>query len=267
MTQSLEINKKQYLSSAELAKKFDYTSDYISKLARDEKVLGTRVGRSWFIEPESLRTYIQQLEVEKRINKETLSRQRKLELVHKTPSRAPTETLESGQVFKPAFLAVGQAAIVFVCGILIGTVSYTAYTEGLQPDDVFATVDNGVVHLSTSVQNNFEFISDLGMTSRPSVATPLLSTTDGNQVLQDGTGPSLNTEGVYAEFPKSSNLELLAQPNYEEDNLSPSELQLPFSDEIEVNVTDDDAVHVRPVFRDSSGDFYELSVIPVKADE
>ncbi len=111
MAQSLEVNNKTYLPSVVLAKEFNYTSDYISKLARDEKVLGTRVGRQWFIEPESLRTFILQLEVEKRIIKEDLSLERKRERIEKLQNNkgANKNTL-------PAVIVGGKSLAVIMSG-------------------------------------------------------------------------------------------------------------------------------------------------------
>lgn len=54
MSQQLRVNGKQYLQSNELASTFGYSADYLGKLAREEKILGTQIGRQWFIEPESL---------------------------------------------------------------------------------------------------------------------------------------------------------------------------------------------------------------------
>ena len=59
----LLINGKKYFPSSTLCTSFGYTSDYLGKLAREEKILGTLVGRQWFIEEASLKTFLLKTEV------------------------------------------------------------------------------------------------------------------------------------------------------------------------------------------------------------
>ena len=79
MSQSFTVNGKEYLQSNVLASSFGYTSDYIGKLAREEKIIGTQVGRQWFIEPESLKIFLHKVQVEKEFRKIELRQLRKIE--------------------------------------------------------------------------------------------------------------------------------------------------------------------------------------------
>ncbi|MDO8518168.1 MAG: helix-turn-helix domain-containing protein [bacterium] len=54
----LEISGKRYLSSRRAAKQYHYHSDYIGQLIRSGKVVGTKVGRAWYVDAESLETYL-----------------------------------------------------------------------------------------------------------------------------------------------------------------------------------------------------------------
>lgn len=53
----LEISGKRYVSSRRAAKQYRYHSDYIGQLIRAGKVLGTKVGRAWYVEVISLEAY------------------------------------------------------------------------------------------------------------------------------------------------------------------------------------------------------------------
>lgn len=53
----LEISGKRYLSSRRAAKENHYHADYIGQLIRSGKVIGTKVGRAWYVEEESLGAY------------------------------------------------------------------------------------------------------------------------------------------------------------------------------------------------------------------
>lgn len=56
----LEISGKRYISSRRAAKEHKYHSDYIGQLIRAKKVAGTKVGRAWYVEIESLAAYFNQ---------------------------------------------------------------------------------------------------------------------------------------------------------------------------------------------------------------
>ncbi len=54
----LEISGKRYISSRRAAKENKYHSDYIGQLIRAGKIIGTKVGRAWYVETGSLARYI-----------------------------------------------------------------------------------------------------------------------------------------------------------------------------------------------------------------
>lgn len=55
----LEISGKRYISSRRAAKEHHYHTDYIGQLIRGRKIKGTKVGRAWYVEEDSLRAYLQ----------------------------------------------------------------------------------------------------------------------------------------------------------------------------------------------------------------
>jgi excisionase family DNA binding protein len=54
MTNSILIDGKEYISSDRAAKLVGYTKDYVGQLARAGKIKSKRIGRSWYIEEESI---------------------------------------------------------------------------------------------------------------------------------------------------------------------------------------------------------------------
>ena len=54
----LEIAGRRYLSTRRAGKEHRYHADYIGQLIRSGKVVGKKVGRSWYVEEESLITYL-----------------------------------------------------------------------------------------------------------------------------------------------------------------------------------------------------------------
>ena len=54
----LEIAGQRYLSTRRAAKDHKYTSDYVGQLIRAGKVVGKKIGRSWYVEERSLNAYL-----------------------------------------------------------------------------------------------------------------------------------------------------------------------------------------------------------------
>jgi hypothetical protein len=54
----LEISGKRYLSAKRAAREHRYHSDYIGQLIRSKKIVGEKVGRSWYVDAESLEAYL-----------------------------------------------------------------------------------------------------------------------------------------------------------------------------------------------------------------
>lgn len=54
----LEISGKRYISSRRAAKENKYHADYIGQLVRSGKILGTKIGRAWYVETNSLAAYL-----------------------------------------------------------------------------------------------------------------------------------------------------------------------------------------------------------------
>lgn len=79
MSKMLNINGAHYLPATEAGRNFGYTNDYVAKLAREKKILGTRVGRQWFVDPESLKSFIKEAKQRKQEHAKRLRVERKQE--------------------------------------------------------------------------------------------------------------------------------------------------------------------------------------------
>ncbi|MBT4894701.1 helix-turn-helix domain-containing protein, partial [bacterium] len=65
MDKKLTIDNKKYLSSTHAGKISGYTNDYVARLARQKKVAGKKVGRTWYVEESSLKSFIQNNKIQK----------------------------------------------------------------------------------------------------------------------------------------------------------------------------------------------------------
>jgi len=58
---SLVIEGKEYISAKRAAREHSYTMDYVGQLIRGGKLSGQKVGRSWYVEHDSLTAYVRSL--------------------------------------------------------------------------------------------------------------------------------------------------------------------------------------------------------------
>lgn len=146
MSKTLVLNGKEYVPSAVLAKKHGYTSDYISKLAREEKILGTQIARQWYVVPSSLETFIHQSAFDKKIRAEKIRKQRLIERARKSTSTSePVSTRESHTYKSTTAL---QTLAVLLCGSLAGGIGYLATQNNITLSDLREGTVQSVVVLS-----------------------------------------------------------------------------------------------------------------------
>ncbi len=238
MTQSLHINGKQYVPSNVLASQCGYSHDYIGKLAREEKILGTQVGRQWFIEPESLKTFLAQIEIQKKIRKEELSRRRKIE--HESHQKKAT----AGHQSTPEFLAAAQTLVLLICGGLVGTLSWVAVHDGI-----------GVSDLSYGATHNIAVIADATLPEHvyraPGIEVGLSASSVESQVI-------FEEQSVFTTLPQFPPRNV-SYPIAVQTEVIASE----FSDEVQIVVDDSGDLLIRPMFKEEAGSTTFL-MVPVE---
>ncbi|MBV22007.1 MAG: hypothetical protein CMI57_00715, partial [Parcubacteria group bacterium] len=76
MDNELLFNNKKYFSSGYAGKISGYTNDYVARLARQGKVSGRMVGRTWYVEEKSLNDFVEQNKLQKKQLHKNLSSKR-----------------------------------------------------------------------------------------------------------------------------------------------------------------------------------------------
>lgn len=79
MTSALKINGKSLYPIKEAVQETSYSRDYVTRLAREGKIVATTVSRQWFVDIDSLKTYAESATLEQEIRKKQLSAERKQE--------------------------------------------------------------------------------------------------------------------------------------------------------------------------------------------
>lgn len=257
MSQQLRVNGKQYLQSNELASTFGYSADYLGKLAREEKILGTQIGRQWFIEPESLKTFLHKTEIQKQIRKEELSLKRKAEhLSHQQNSVMKVESRELGAV------ALAQALAVVMCGGLIGILGFASLEAGLQVADVRAGASESLALIGESVL-------PLGASVAPAGLEGQLAASSDARILPSSDpveAPLIFTN--LPEFPERTSLPVTASSTEEGVKTQQHDaLRSQFSDEIDIFVDSEGNQFILPIFRNDAVPQDQFLVVPVNASE
>lgn len=252
MSKEIVINGNTYEPSSVVAKRFGYTLDYVSRLARQGKVDATRVGRQWFVEEGSLRAFVLESDSRKKATREQLRRERKHEhqefqekngvsiekVTHPIPSPLRIDEamarveVRSGDFFSRAQAVVGSA-LVICAGLLVGAL--------LRPADFLALVAPAT-----------EPIAHFSQTARERNSAGSIRSTD---VLQTQPQP------VLAE-PEADRGMIVWSDETDERDLE--QVRRSFSDEVEVEFTNDDSGVITPVFKDRTGAEYQFLMVPVR---
>ena len=128
MTEAVEINGKKLLPIKQAVSKVSYSRDYVTRLAREGKIVAINVGRQWFVDMASLESYSQASEAELEIRKKRLSEERRQE-------KNLHEALEKKKVQKNRkekylhIKTVVAAMFVLACGLASGFSVYNLSTE------------------------------------------------------------------------------------------------------------------------------------------
>ena len=128
-TTRLTIDDTEMISTREAARRVGLSGDYVARLVREGKATGTKIGRAWFVDEESLRQCLHAIELEKRARAELLKaeRQRELEARNQVARISTAQTIVS----QPNAIALGQSLSVLALILLVGVVVHTAMQHNL----------------------------------------------------------------------------------------------------------------------------------------
>jgi hypothetical protein len=94
MSNSLDINGRELQSIRHAAKQTGYSHDYVTKLAREGKIVAAQIGRNWFVDIDSLQHYSAISQNEQLIRQRHLSEERKNERAARVAVEKKTEEQE-----------------------------------------------------------------------------------------------------------------------------------------------------------------------------
>lgn len=260
MSEYIEINNKKFIPGSAAAKAVGYTNDYVTKLAREGKIDGLKIGRRWMVSETAIWEFAEKKEKEKtkrneRIRQERLVEQeangnhKKIRKSRRTLQESNTHSvtprsLKSGIpiIDSGRNVALLQTCTVFAVSILIAATSQITFDER----QLANASRSGSATIADAALWLYEFISP----------PPQITTETAGQTGRE----SETTEG------RSEKYGLVVLPAEEEERLQ--SIRNAFSDEVEIELDPEvpEEGVIRPRFRDRLGDPYNFLFVLLRPD-
>lgn len=256
MSEVLKINGEQYVPSKVAAERVGYTGDYVARLAREEKVAASKVGKTWFVALRSVEDFCKYAEKEKQAKRHALSAQRKKDI--KTSEKANGKTKshhtvrgvqphqEEKAITRGRSHALLETLAILMLGIFFGTSGYFVLKE-----DVLADVG----------EMRTDSFEQLALTVYE-MLTPDSSPFAYERTVAGNEAPSDDSKAKADEQPDAA---VAVTPREQFANV----VENSFSDDVDVEV-DADAPNVAtvfPVFDERAQQGYEFVLLPIAGSE
>lgn len=267
MSYSVEIQGKEYFAAAAIAKEVGYTPDYITKLAREQKIKATRVGRQWFVDPGSLREFVNTIRVQKAARNKALRRERRTELSgHRSQKNVPSrisimcERVGCVQIHAPRLRALMQTGAIALSGIVLGVVMYGTDASSLTTKGQYAldVSESGARQFYEAVSEVSDSLAALSIGSfqfsiEDFFAAPLAGI---NRLF-----------GMVSGDDRTESPGVVVVPANEYTDSDLDAVRASFSDEVEVafDPHNPDTGMVTPIFRERKGEAYRFLMVPVRS--
>ncbi|HMO77698.1 MAG TPA: helix-turn-helix domain-containing protein [Candidatus Paceibacterota bacterium] len=206
MSESFEINGISFLPIKDAAKLVSYSRDYVARLAREKKIVASQIGRQWFIDVVSLKSFAEAAILEQSVRQQYLSSQRKREQSLREEMNAIKKSFKgrSRTIHRQAQL-VSCLALVF--GLLAGTGLFTFSSLSFYSGQTFeplAVAEQGPASGSSDSRESESYlVSHENLTlaqAEPQVMTVLNSVSD-KPVFADETEvrelSEVDTKGIF----------------------------------------------------------------------
>ena len=252
MSKVLEIDGKKYTPSSALAGSFGYSADYISKLARDGKILGQQVGRQWYIESDSLADFSRVTKSQKAERREELRVARKLEWA------TNENKLNNSVVIPTQGQTLSKAVVVFACLLCLSSLAWAVNYNNL----AIADIQEGAKLFAEDIT---EILPDSKMVTDSQVALLgwLKEWWWGKEEANNLAKSDIN--GIESVNKNNQNGIVLLESEVGSDEIDSIRQQ--FSDPVEVQFTESDSGLIKPIFKNATEESYKFLLVPVTKQE
>jgi hypothetical protein len=127
MLSTLEINGKKLSPIKEAVLVTKYSRDYVTRLAREGKIVASLIGRQWFVDVDSLRSYAESISLEQEVRNRQLSEERRRERqLREVVEEQRTQQRKRANTLSRRSLVA--ASLVLCSGLVGGTVVYQTHS-------------------------------------------------------------------------------------------------------------------------------------------
>jgi hypothetical protein len=239
MPKIIVIDNVEFIPASRAGKFVGYTPDYVSKLARENKIRATRNGRHWYVDLASLEFFKDAAQQEKHLRADDIRAERKLE-----QKLYRQQAVDAGT----PFFALAQTAIVVLLGFWLGAGGYFVISDRDQQAQVR---HNALERLAIAVYELF------------SPNERLEETTSIVEVREGEPNYRVTTEGAESTTTFTS---LIVAPDELFTEEQVAEVRSSFSDEVEVSIDPEhpDTGIITPIFKDRRGEEYRFLMMPAR---
>jgi hypothetical protein len=126
----IEIDGKKLSPIKEASAEVSYSRDYVTRLAREGKIVATLIERKWYVDTDSLKSYEAQSLAEAQLRKNHLSEERKQEQnFHKQKEQLEAHRAQKHQHVRRK--AVVMAGLVLTFGLMTGAAGQVVFSTQL----------------------------------------------------------------------------------------------------------------------------------------
>ncbi len=254
MSETLSLSGIDYIPASRAGKNFGYTGDYISKLAREGQVEGTKVGHQWFVTEASVKDFVENKTKVKSERSEAIRLARKEEL---KASRVKLEAARKERVNSHHMIALTQTLVILVIGLSLGASGYVMTTPKNQSASLATASYSAIERLALSVYTfitggeKVEIVTEMKVVGGNDTASEMSQET-WSVSAEETVGTTTHTSIVIApeEVFTASTVEAVRDS---------------FSDDVSVSV---DPLHpdtgiIVPHFKEKDGESYRFLMVPV----
>lgn len=257
-----EDKKNQKLLDARSAGKLvGYSSDYVTRLAREGKVEAIQTGRHWLVDIDSLKMFTLEVQAEKRQRAAKIREERKKELALASVGVVSEEEVENkvdDYIKSNQVSAWAQTVALGTCLFLFSTLFWFAFENDLNHRNLVAGFGYVVEDLKESLSAPLpDYLSQLAsfafVESKQDVAREL---------------PDRRTEGTSMDSNNSSWSSYEGIVIFGDDSVSSAEVDRirdSFSDPVTVSFDDEDTGVITPIFKERSDDSYRFLLAPIRS--
>ena len=117
-----------------------YSPDYVSRLAREEKIVAVQRGRDWYVDVDSLKLFALEVQAEQRARHQALRESRLAELA--TSAKRSLDTAQEQPSRQLSLVAAGMTVVACLLLLLGGVVGKVAVDESLQSAQLLAGAES-----------------------------------------------------------------------------------------------------------------------------